>query len=76
MQKRPAGLVVAAAVFLFCLGTAHAEDGYDLWLRYRPLPIAEREALAPLARTIVTAPGNPSPTVRAAITELERGLGG
>ncbi|MGA8204508.1 MAG: alpha-glucuronidase family glycosyl hydrolase [Woeseiaceae bacterium] len=76
MQKRPAGLVVAAAVFLFCLGTAHAEDGYDLWLRYRPLPVAEREALAPLARTIVTASGKPSPTVRVAIAELRRGLGG
>ena len=55
---------------------AHAagEDGYDLWLRYRPLPAAQRTALA-AAATGITAPDD-TPTVRAATAELKRGLAG
>ncbi|WP_413341711.1 alpha-glucuronidase family glycosyl hydrolase, partial [Massilia sp. CT11-108] len=55
---------------------AHAadEDGYDLWLRYRPLPAAQRTALA-AAATGITAPDD-TPTVRAAGAELKRGLAG
>ena len=50
-----------------------AEDGYELWLRYRPLPAAQRaRALAP---SIVTLAPD-SPTLRAARAELERGLTG
>ncbi|MGR4866011.1 alpha-glucuronidase family glycosyl hydrolase [Caulobacter sp. LARHSG274] len=47
-----------------------AEDGYDLWLRYRPLPAAQR----PAPRTI--APSADTPTLKVARAELERGLQG
>jgi len=55
---------------------AHAagEDGYDLWLRYRPLPGAQRAALARVATGIVL-PAD-TPTVQAAAAELRRGLAG
>lgn len=76
MLNRPTGLALTAAVFMFCVCAARAEDGYDLWLRYRPLPTTEREALAPNATAIVVAPGDLSATVRVATAELRRGLGG
>ncbi|WP_369744214.1 alpha-glucuronidase family glycosyl hydrolase [Caulobacter sp. AP07] len=47
-----------------------AEDGYDLWLRYRPLAAAQR----PAPRTI--APSADTPTLKVARAELERGLSG
>jgi alpha-glucuronidase len=47
-------------------------DGYDLWLRYRPLPVAGR---AHLPAAVVTA-GADSPTLQAARAELQRGLAG
>ncbi|MDE2134703.1 MAG: alpha-glucuronidase [Alphaproteobacteria bacterium] len=53
---------------------AHAEDGYDLWLRYHPV---EKEWLGRYrtdATTLVTA--GSSPTARAARDELARGLRG
>ena len=49
------------------------EDGYDLWLRYRPLPAALRPAVQVPA--IVTLAAD-TPTLRAARAELERGLAG
>jgi alpha-glucuronidase len=49
---------------------ARAEDGYDLWLRYRPLPPAQR----PAPRAI--APSADTPTLKVARAELERGLNG
>ncbi|HEU4603933.1 MAG TPA: alpha-glucuronidase family glycosyl hydrolase [Steroidobacteraceae bacterium] len=62
------------------VGFAHAsaalpgEDGYDLWLRYRPLQSdtahTYKEALSSIAVT------NPSPTLAAARDELVRGLSG
>jgi alpha-glucuronidase len=65
-------LVVAA---LAAPVAAHdIEDGYDLWLRYRPLEAAAREGLAQHATELVVA--GSSDTVRAAREELERGLGG
>jgi alpha-glucuronidase len=68
--------VLAAALAAAVLGApaAHAEDGYDLWLRYRPLPAAERSRYAAELRTL--AGEAPSPTLAAARRELERGLGG
>ncbi|HEX7987878.1 MAG TPA: alpha-glucuronidase family glycosyl hydrolase [Duganella sp.] len=51
------------------------EDGYDLWLRYRPLERAAQARLQPQARTLVLA-GKPSPTTQAALKELQRGLQG
>jgi alpha-glucuronidase len=64
--------------FVLCLlgaATTHAaqEDGYELWLRYRPLPAASRPAVD-ATRLLILAPD--SPTVRAAGAELKRGLQG
>lgn len=65
-------------LLLLCVGLgvppAFAEDGYDLWLRYRPLAGAAQAAAAADATAIV-APGR-SPTITAAVTELQRGFGG
>ncbi len=53
---------------------AAAEDGYDLWLRYRPIPDADAEAYRPrLAQLVAPAA---TPTQRATRDELVRGLGG
>ncbi|KQV86716.1 alpha-glucuronidase [Massilia sp. Root351] len=62
------------------------EDGYDLWLRYRPLGKAARVQVRPVASAIVaagtgTADGGsiaaPAGTpLQAAVAELQRGLGG
>lgn len=61
-------LALAASVLLGIAGTAaRAEDGYDLWLRYRPLPGVHA--------TAITVRGD-TPTVRVAAVELERGLSG
>ena len=51
------------------------EDGYDLWLRYRPLEQAAQHQLKAHAGSIVLA-GAPSPTTQATLNELERGLAG
>jgi alpha-glucuronidase len=71
-------MLIFSAALLAC-GAASAssasEDGYDLWLRYRPLPEAQAAQLRPLARAIV-APAQPSPTVLAAVEELQRGVSG
>ena len=61
--------VVLALALLLPLAAVHAEqeDGYELWLRYRPLAgIALPKQLA------VASPG--SPTVQAAVQELQRGV--
>ena len=58
---------------LLCIPThAAAEDGYQLWLRYQPLPAAQR---AHVADSILTL-GADSPTKGAARAELQRGLQG
>jgi alpha-glucuronidase len=56
------------------LGAAPAEDGYDLWLRYRPVEPGWQRVYAPLATRVVVE--SPSPTLAAAQTELTRGLEG
>ena len=73
-------LLARLATFLFVLAAtswpnaARAEDGYDLWLRYRPLETNIRAAIEPHTRVIVT--GVETPTLSAARSELQRGLGG
>jgi alpha-glucuronidase len=65
------GLWAVLALLSVSLASAvRAEDGYDLWLRYRPLPAAQR----PAAPTI--APSADTPTLRVARAELQRGLNG
>jgi alpha-glucuronidase len=63
-------VVVLLSASLAPASAARAEDGYDLWLRYRPLAAAQR----PAARTI--APSADTPTLKVARAELERGLKG
>lgn len=46
------------------------EDGYELWLRYRPLPADRRPVHAP----VLVPPVAETPTLRAAREELVRGL--
>jgi alpha-glucuronidase len=72
MLRWLAALLAAFAMVL--PGPARAEDGYDLWLRYRPLAEAARQSYAPRAATIVVQ--GDSATLTAARDELARGLGG
>ncbi|ATC25720.1 alpha-glucuronidase [Caulobacter vibrioides] len=53
---------------------ARAEDGYDLWLRYKP--VAESARVAYAARAAAIAPVAETPTLTVARAELERGLTG
>lgn len=54
---------------------AHAEDGYDLWLRYRPLTqTAQRQIQSDV--TSIVAAAQPSPLAQSALVELSRGLAG
>ncbi|WP_454884706.1 alpha-glucuronidase family glycosyl hydrolase [Sphingomonas oryzagri] len=67
--------IACVIVALLCLGTAaRAEDGYDLWLRYRPLDASGR-AVAAAHATAIVAPGT-SPTIAVAVAELRRGFAG
>ena len=71
--------VVCLLVILWVAGfaaasIASAEDGYDVWMRYRPVeqPWADRYRAA-LTQLVA---GRESPTLRVAHAELERGLQG
>jgi alpha-glucuronidase len=69
-------LLAILSAFL-CFGLAnqgHAEDGYDLWLRYQPLDSVAKARVAPAVRYIA-APAD-RPVIAAAVDELKRGLGG
>src|SRR4051812_42543991 len=65
-------LLLAAAMRA---GPARAEDGYDLWLRYRPMEAAAQARYRPLATVVVAAKATSS-SLDAASTELTRGLSG
>ncbi len=62
-----AGLCLALAV----PAISHAEDGYDLWLRYRPV-----EAPQPYRLHAAGIIGGDSATLKAAESELQRGFKG
>src|ERR1700754_4993301 len=66
--------MAAATLLALGAGAARAEDGYDLWLRYTPLPAAGQGFMSAHATAII-APGS-SDTVRVAVDELRRGFGG
>ena len=66
-------LLLGAFALLFAF-SAHAEDGYDLWLRYKPVETPYLAAYRADATTLV--PGGSSPTLDAAKDELLRGLSG
>lgn len=67
----------AAALLLMTMAAmrpAWAEDGYDLWLRYRPLP-AQQAAAARTHAIQLVAP-SATPTQKATRDELQRALAG
>jgi alpha-glucuronidase len=66
--------IVIAVLALSCAGMARGEDGYNLWLRYRPLDASARSIVAAHA-TVIVAPGR-SPTIAVAVGELQRGFAG
>ena len=67
-----------AAIVTFLLSLScvvHAEDGYDLWLRYRPVESATTmAAYRGHATQVVSESG--TPTLKAAERELSTGLAG
>src|SRR6201996_3551585 len=63
-----------AAMLLLLVVPARAEDGYDLWLRYRPMEAAALVQYRPLATAIISE--GASPTLDAARAELIQGLSG
>jgi alpha-glucuronidase len=68
-------LLTLALLLPLHVARAADEDGYDLWLRYRPLPAQARAQLRQHARALVL-PNQPSPTVLAAAAELDRAMHG
>ena len=66
-------LLVCLAALAFS-ASAVAEDGYDLWLRYRSIDSASYPALATRVRELVSGPA--TPTLAAVERELQRGLSG
>jgi len=73
-QYRLACLVAGWVLLLMSLTPAHAEDGYDLWLRYRPLPAAQAAGYRAHAGELLLDAA--TPTRAAARAELLRGLRG
>jgi alpha-glucuronidase len=67
----PAALLLS---ILMPSAAAHAEDGYDLWLRYRPVEAAWRPAYRRAAAQLVG--GGESAVLAAARSELSRALTG
>src|SRR5690606_14113840 len=67
------GRLMAAGIVLVlswaACDAARAEDGYEAWLRYRPLPEA------PAARPVAIVQTRRSPLLDSAAAELRRGLG-
>jgi alpha-glucuronidase len=73
----PLVLSVALAVWaaIAAATPARAETGYDLWLRYTPVQDARLQAAYRQAATAIVVQQQ-SPTSRAIVAELHRGLGG
>jgi alpha-glucuronidase len=70
-------LVAFEICLLLAASTArtHAEDGYDLWLRYRPIENVKLREEYRSAITHIVAPAG-TPATRVAAAELRRGLSG
>ncbi|HVW75490.1 MAG TPA: alpha-glucuronidase family glycosyl hydrolase [Rhizomicrobium sp.] len=66
--------LMVAAILLLLVVPAHAEDGYDLWLRYRSMEAGALMQYRPLATAIVSQ--GASPSLDAAKAELIQGLSG
>ncbi|MBC7988216.1 MAG: alpha-glucuronidase [Luteimonas sp.] len=68
------GIVVAIACAPAAVLPAHAEDGHDLWLRYRQVAASQAQGYRAQASQLIAAQG--TPTQVATRAELLRGLGG
>lgn len=67
-------LIAAVCFAVATLATvAHAEDGYDLWLRYKPVEASYAAQYKPHATAIT---GGNTPILNSAKSELKRGLDG
>lgn len=64
-----------AILLLLSLGSLHAEDGYDLWLRYKPVRNAQQMIAYRQAISAVMISGK-SPILDAVREELDKGLTG
>jgi alpha-glucuronidase len=73
-MKTLAALLLLAAIAAAGAIPAYAEDGYDLWLRYRPATGESLSYYRQAATELVT--GAHSPTLDIAESELSRGLSG
>ena len=75
VAARLGGVAAIALALALSTGAGHAsaEDGYELWLRYQPLPAAAKAGV-PAGAIVTLAPD--SPTIAAARAELQRGLQG
>jgi alpha-glucuronidase len=74
LSTTPLRTLIGGLLLLFAASGAAAEDGYDLWLRYRPIEPQWRAAYAARATAIVET--TRSPTLDAAAKELRRGISG
>src|SRR5256885_16310316 len=75
-MTRARGLLVVsvALVALAPPGRARAETGYDLWLRYAPLPEPARRSYAETVRAVMG--GGQTATDGIIAAEVRRGIGG
>lgn len=69
---KPVLRCIVPILALFLAAAAQAEDGYDLWLRYKPVEGAQFAAYRKAASELVVK--GDSPTLAAARDELARGL--
>lgn len=67
-------VLLFCAAAMACVPAAHAEDGYDLWLRYKPIESADATAYQAYISQLVAA--DATPTQAAIRAELLRGLRG
>ena len=74
LPQRWLGALTLLFAMLCASGSAFAEDGYDLWLRYRPVPAQQAEAYRAAATQLVAAGASPAQV--AARAEMQRGLAG
>lgn len=74
MSVRLIGSLIGLLGLALFASSAKAEDGYDLWLRYRPVEQPARSRYTPLAKRIVA--DCSTPTLGVACKEAQRGLTG
>ncbi|UIP06070.1 alpha-glucuronidase [Erythrobacter sp. SDW2] len=72
LVNRLATCFVAALAAVLLAGSARAEDGYNLWLRYVPLEGVQADAIRPFLGRGVQLLADRSPTIDAASSELGR----